>query len=227
MGVLIIVIFVLVFVTFIVFIAIHVSNQKKKRNQAMQDAAIEIGGRYEEPVAFGQLLVNAFKGKQTGATSISELHKTPYPAILFSFKGGNGCYTYHTEGGKNEIPYTDIIMTLDKPIDFKLKIIQEGLFAKVGKVFGMQDIQTGDMEFDSKYIVKSDNESEMLRLLTPNLKRLIVEMHEFNYKNIRFEIFEHIEIHKIGFIQEKEEIKQYIGLAKQLVNEFLPKGMNF
>jgi hypothetical protein len=227
MGVIVAVIFVLGFITFIIFIAVYASNQQKKRNQAMQDAAIEIGGRYEEPVAFGQLLANAFKGRQTGATSISELHKTPYPAIIFSFKGGSGCFTYHTSGSKNEVQYTDIILMLEKPLGFGLKITPEGFFSKIGKAFGMQDMQLGDLEFDSKYIIKSDNETALLNLLTPNLKRLIVEMHEYKFKNIDFQVSEHIEIHKIGFIQEKEEIKQYIDLSKQIVNEFLPKGMNF
>ncbi len=222
----VIIVSVILFVAFIIFIAVYASNIQKKRNQALEEVAIEIGGRYEEAIPFGKLLSYAFKSKQMEITDISDLHKSPFPAIIYNFRGGTACFTYHTEGSKNEIQYTDIIIALDKPIGFKLKIVPEGFFTKIGKVFGMQDIQTGDPEFDSKYIIKSDSETEMLSLLTPNLKRLIIEMHEYKYKNIRFEISEHVEIHKIGFVQDKEEIKQYIDLSKQIANEFIPKSMN-
>lgn len=48
-----------------------------------------------------------------------------------------------------------------------LRIYRETTWGKVGKVFGMQDIKTGDAAFDKKFIIKGGDPKKVLEYLTP------------------------------------------------------------
>lgn len=52
------------------------------------------------------------------------------------------------------------------PDNFKLLITQQGLIDNIGKLFGMQDIQIGEKQFDKKFIIKSNDEAKTLLLLS-------------------------------------------------------------
>lgn len=51
------------------------------------------------------------------------------------------------------------------------KIYREGIFSSVGKFFGMQDLEVGDPFFDDSFVIKGNNQQQLIRLLSdPKLK---------------------------------------------------------
>ena len=53
---------------------------------------------------------------------------------------------------------------------FRFKIYRSGLFSKLGKLLGMQDIEMGDPMFDLSFIIKSNNKFKVRELLFEDTK---------------------------------------------------------
>ena len=68
-------------------------------------------------------------------------------------------------GGHSHITYTRIRAPYLNPEGFRFTIYRESLFSGLGKLFGMQDIEVGDPEFDRAFIVKGNDESRVIHLL--------------------------------------------------------------
>lgn len=60
--------------------------------------------------------------------------------------------------GKHTHYYTVINIYLRGANEFQVKVVKQGLLQKIGKALGMQDIITGNEEFDQKFILKSNDE---------------------------------------------------------------------
>lgn len=81
-------------------------------------------------------------------------------------------YNYTVGSGKNRTTYSTARIIGPNPGDLRFEFHREGLFSKIGKVFGMQDIQTGDTRFDGKFIIKC-NDPEFIKIaLLPQIKEL-------------------------------------------------------
>ncbi len=86
-------------------------------------------------------------------------------------------YHYST-GGKNSTTYATMRITLDNPKDLKMGFSRESMLGKLGKTFGMQDIQTGDQRFDDMFIVKCSDPEFIKRALLPEIKERFYEVWE-------------------------------------------------
>ena len=77
-------------------------------------------------------------------------------------------YTHTTGTGKSRHSetFTRIVMPVNSPAGLRLELSREGLFAKVGKRLGAQDIQTGDPEIDQRLVIKGQPEEMVRRVLT-------------------------------------------------------------
>lgn len=77
--------------------------------------------------------------------------------------------TYDESSGMGEDrktqTYTRIVMPVHPPTGLRLQLSKEGVFQKVGKRFGAQDIQIGDPELDQRLIIKGQPEEWVRRLL--------------------------------------------------------------
>ncbi|NER17009.1 DUF3137 domain-containing protein [Spongiivirga citrea] len=56
------------------------------------------------------------------------------------------------------------------------KIYREGFFSDIGKFFGMQDIEIGDPRFDDNYIIQSNNNNKVRKLLKEPKLKMLFEM---------------------------------------------------
>jgi hypothetical protein len=74
--------------------------------------------------------------------------------------------SFEQRSGKNSHTYTRIVVLLNNAASFRMSISQEGLFSKLGKKLGMQDIATGDDEIDQRYLIKGEPEADVLRVLS-------------------------------------------------------------
>jgi len=60
--------------------------------------------------------------------------------------------------------------------NFYFKIYREGFFSDIGKFFGMQDIEIGDPRFDDNYIIQSNNNNKIRKLLKEPKLKMLFEM---------------------------------------------------
>ena len=73
-----------------------------------------------------------------------------------------------------------LIAELDRTLPCDLRIIPRGALEKLIRTRG---VRTGDEAFDKGYIVFSDNEEEVLRVLTPHMREALVRLLELLGKN--------------------------------------------
>jgi hypothetical protein len=85
--------------------------------------------------------------------------------------------TYTTSDGDNSsTTYTRLRAPFVNKDGLYFKIYRTSFFSSVGKFFGMEDIEIGDPFFDDSFIIKGNNQQQLIRLLSdPQLKHL---MHE-------------------------------------------------
>lgn len=84
---------------------------------------------------------------------------------------------FHTHGGyRTQAIYTRLRAAFENPEDFHFKVVPQGLAETVGKLLGMQDVETGDPEFDKTFIVKSNDEPRVGEVLDdPVLRQFLRE----------------------------------------------------
>jgi hypothetical protein len=99
--------------------------------------------------------------------------------------------------------HSAIEVKFNNPTNFKLDIYEEGLFSKIYKVFGMQDIIIGNDKFDKEYIIKSNDEETTIQVLTPKICDELLYMAD----------------HKFAFGFEILDGKVYYDEATSLTNE--------
>lgn len=85
---------------------------------------------------------------------------------------------HYSTGGKNSTTYATVRIAVDNPKDLKLGFSQESMLGKLGKTFGMQDIQTGDQRFDDKFIVKCSDPEFIQQALLREIKERFYEVWE-------------------------------------------------
>jgi hypothetical protein len=85
---------------------------------------------------------------------------------------GNSLEVWHfTRGsGKNSSPYIGVRLGLNNQRDLSFKFYKEGLFSKIGKTFGMQDVPVGDADFDKTFVVKCSDPDFIRTALLPEIK---------------------------------------------------------
>ncbi len=69
------------------------------------------------------------------------------------------------------------VMSVEVPgLPAGLAIYRENAFLKITKVFGAQDVATGDPEFDSAFVVKGKDPESVLRWLDDSRRRAILSL---------------------------------------------------
>ena len=115
--------------------------------------------------------------------------------------------------GKNSTTYTRIVLFLNQPTQLELDIYTEGLFSKIGKVFGMKEIQTGDEALDQRYIIKGQPEPMIASLLQSyDLRQKLVEAPTLHIKVQGQEIY----YEKRGFIRDENNLIALLDLITSL-----------
>jgi hypothetical protein len=105
-----------------------------------------------------------------------------------NFFGGGLCVSgvYHSHQltldkftrhhGKSSTTYTRIVLFLNRQAGLQLDLSTEGMFSKIGKLLGMQDIHTGDEALDQRYVIRGQPEDQVTRLLLSyDLRQKLIE----------------------------------------------------
>lgn len=89
--------------------------------------------------------------------------------------------------GKHSTTYTAVAARIPGKPPFDLNIRHEGLFQKIGKVFGGEDIQVGDERLDKQFIFTGDNPRRVRTLVTnPAVKSALLTTQQ-HCKTLRVE----------------------------------------
>jgi hypothetical protein len=79
-------------------------------------------------------------------------------------------------GAKNQPPYTRVEFLLRSP--GMLRVRREGFLGTLRKIFGGQDIRIGDARFDEEFQIEASPSRLASRLLTPEARRALLELHD-------------------------------------------------
>jgi hypothetical protein len=90
----------------------------------------------------------------------------------------NTTITLDTKGGNNRYKgFIRILCPFLATNEFKFKISPENAFTHAGKVFGINDIEIGDKQFDNDLYLKSRQEDVLINLLdSEELKKCYLEL---------------------------------------------------
>lgn len=111
------------------------------------------------------------KKVQEAWASIAAKYRMKYTGTARTGMSGNinGIFcninTVTRGSGKNRSTYTVYTAYIGTALPGGLSLTREGFFSKVGKMFGGQDIQTGDRRLDASLIIKGQDVSGIIRLL--------------------------------------------------------------
>lgn len=83
--------------------------------------------------------------------------------------------TYIVSTGKSAVPYTRIRAPFINLDNFYFKIYRKGVFSDLGKLLGMQDINTGYDDFDEDFIIKCNNEEKGQQLFSNERIRALIQ----------------------------------------------------
>ena len=89
--------------------------------------------------------------------------------------------TFTRSSGKSSTTYTRVVLFMNQQANLDLSLYTEGVFSKVGKMLGMQDIQTGDEALDQRYVIKGQPENLVVSILQSyDLHQKLVEAPSLN-----------------------------------------------
>lgn len=77
--------------------------------------------------------------------------------------------------GKHQTVYT-IASFSPSPFDFDFRIGKEGFLSKVGKSFGVKDIEFDNVEFDKKFLLKAKEENRFRSLMDYRMQQGLSEI---------------------------------------------------
>jgi hypothetical protein len=121
--------------------------------------------------------------------------------------------TYTVSTGKSSTTYTRIRAPYVNKDNFRFTIYRENVFGKIGKLFGMQDIQVGYPEFDKRYIIKGNIDYKVQMLFAnPRIRELILFQ-----PNIHFQIKDDDGWFGTSFPEGVDELYfQVVGVIKDI-----------
>jgi len=82
--------------------------------------------------------------------------------------------TYTVSTGKSSTTFTRLRAPYVNRDGFQFTIYREGFFSKIGKFFGMQDVEVGFSNFDRDFIIQGNHEGRLRSLfVNPRLRELL------------------------------------------------------
>ncbi|MEM6724336.1 MAG: hypothetical protein AAF598_09880 [Bacteroidota bacterium] len=142
-----------------------------------------------------------------------------FPALQGELNGKTFYLFMYTKGsGKHQKTYTSFRLQTHNPKGYTLKLSKEGFFSKVGKRFGMQDIQVGDAEFDPLYIIQGSDVYFAQSVLTNNVKEQMALASSIfkGTMKVQGDVIEYTELTMMKNREKREMIEQLISIAQAL-----------
>jgi len=82
-------------------------------------------------------------------------------------------YNYTTGSGKNRTTWCALAVSVRNPGRLTLKVSRENLLTRAGRMFGVDDVATGDPAFDQEFYVKSNDAGYVRAAFLPEVRSQI------------------------------------------------------
>jgi hypothetical protein len=93
--------------------------------------------------------------------------------------------TYTVSSGQSQVTYTRMRAPYVTGGGFRFTIHRKGFFSDLGKMFGMQDIEVGDPQFDDAFIIKGTDESKVREFFANRKVRELISAQPEVYLTVR------------------------------------------
>ncbi len=127
--------------------------------------------------------------------------------------------------------YTRAIIQYIPKEELKFRIMEQGIYDKITKLFGAQDIQIGNKSFDRRFMIKGTDPAKIIILFNnPIVQELMGK-----FENLHLQIFDDEGIfdekiepnhHMLYFLSEDkiksvQQLKELLELYKKLIDEMI------
>lgn len=139
---------------------------------------------------------------------------------------------YVTAGGRTfDTEFTRIRLEFKTPDDLRFRITKHDFINTIGKLFGVQDIEVGDKEFDKMHMIKGNNEIKVQTIFSnQTIKNLLL-----SHKDILLQLFDeegifHEPIQEGNamlyyisetLIKDKEQLNALLKLYQTLIDQLI------
>lgn len=123
-------------------------------------------------------------------------------------------------GGSSRLYRTIYSARLMRPLGFSMVLRREGLTTKLDKIFGEQDIEVGQPDFDGRYLIQGNDPQAIRTFLTrPRVQRLLDEVID---SRAQLELEErHLRVRRAGHATSVEEVTRQLQHVKRLAAELV------
>lgn len=84
-------------------------------------------------------------------------------------------FNYTTGSGKSRVTWSALAVSAQNPGGLTLKVGRENLLTRAGRVFGVDDIATGDSLFDDQFYLKSNDAGYIRAAFIPEVRAQFIE----------------------------------------------------
>lgn len=143
-----------------------------------------------------------------------------YPMVVGQIDGFDiKLYSYLT-GGKNKTRYTQLIIHSNSIIP-NFRILKEGIFQKIGKKFGGQDIEIGDDLLDREMVFKCDEPDRLKTALHPDNRQLLTFLSPrlAGALQVKNSTFTYQKINHIDTEEERKTMESILVFAIKVMKE--------
>lgn len=99
----------------------------------------------------------------------------PAPTLAGEFRGRHvRIYSYSTGSGKTRTHWIAIAAKVRNTGGYTLAIAADNVFLKLGKLFGIEDVEIGDPEFDKRYRIKTSDKPFTRAALIPEVRNKVM-----------------------------------------------------
>ncbi len=152
------------------------------------------------------------------------------PSVWFEHAGLPAVLRIEVEGaGKHQVAYTVLEFTLAEASPVDLRVYPQGLFQKLGKWLGMQDIEVGDAAFDEHFVVQASRESAAATFLSAGVRRALLGLSDWRRRAvtsvlgsteyIELQLSGHsLKLRTIGFLNSAEQMIGFYELSGRVVD---------
>lgn len=137
----------------IVLVIWLVTSHQKKVDAAWNKAAELLGMQYQPGGVFGKRSISGWMAGHRVAVD-----------------------TYTKSSGKSSNTYTRYRVHYPEPLGLGLQLKKEGFLSSMAKLFGSQDIEVGDPQFDDEVLVKGTDPRRVVEFLTHSRRMRILRL---------------------------------------------------
>ena len=156
--------------------------------------------------------------------------------ISYYYKNWEIILDIHTvNNGETSTTYTRMRALFNNPYGFRFRIYRRHIFARIGKLFGMQDIETGDPDFDRDFIIKGNQPGKIGALFSDfRVKKILHQLGRPQFyiekrrgfgKNRIPEGLSQLYFLQLGRIKDKAKLRLYFQLFTTVLDDMANMGV--